>query len=89
MLKLCNYGLGFEKMEGGLSERYPDKASPVKRHFDNLVHLGATSEPINSKVNRMTSETVKVSEAYNVIKNVSLHANLAFVCEVQNAINDH
>lgn len=55
----CVMALGFEKMERGLSERFPEKQSPVARHFDRLVELtGDTS--ILPSMNRMTSDVIKM-----------------------------
>ena len=54
-------GVGFEKMDRGLSERYPDKTSPIEWHFNTLSQLGANPELINPQTNRVTSDTVKVS----------------------------
>jgi sterol carrier protein 2 len=56
----CVLAVGFEKMERGLSSRYPDKSSPVEWHFDSLVNMGASPDLINPHVNKMTSETVKM-----------------------------
>ena len=48
-------------MERGLSERYPDKASPIQMHFETLTQLGASPELISPQTNKVTSDTVKVS----------------------------
>jgi sterol carrier protein 2 len=45
---------GFEKMERGLSERYPEKISPVKRHMDHMVNIGAEPGLIQARMNAMT-----------------------------------
>ena len=58
---------GFEKMERGLSERYHDRVSPVKRHMDHMVAIGATPGLINPQLNAMTSDIVKVRECLNII----------------------
>ena len=52
--------VGFEKMERGLSERYPDKTSQIEWHFNTLSQLGANPERFNPQTNRVTSDTVKV-----------------------------
>ena len=51
---------GFEKMEGGLSEKYHDRISPVKRHMDHMVNLGATPGVIAPTMNNMTSDVIKL-----------------------------
>lgn len=46
-------------MERGLSERFPEKRSPVARHFDRLTELtGDTS--ILPSMNKMTSDVIKL-----------------------------
>lgn len=42
-------------MERGLSERYNDRCSPVGRHFDRMVEIGA-DEAVLPGMNKMTSE---------------------------------
>lgn len=56
----CVMALGFEKMEKGLSERYPEKESPVKRHMDHMVTIGAEPGLIQPRMNAMTSDVVKL-----------------------------
>ncbi|WAR24814.1 NLTP-like protein [Mya arenaria] len=56
----CVMALGFEKMERGLSERYTDKTSPVKRHMDHMVDIGAKPGLIQPRMNSMTSDVVKL-----------------------------
>ncbi|XP_078350176.1 sterol carrier protein 2-like isoform X1 [Oculina patagonica] len=56
----CVLALGFEKMERGLSERYNDRISPVKRHMDHMVSIGAAPGLINPQLNAMTSDVVKL-----------------------------
>ena len=51
---------GFEKMERGLSERYTDRTSPVDRHMDHMVNIGADPGLIQSRMNKMTSDVVKL-----------------------------
>lgn len=51
---------GFEKMEGGLSERYTDRISPVSRHMDHMVAMGADPALIQPRMNRMTSDVIKL-----------------------------
>lgn len=53
---------GFEKMERGLSERYNDRVSPVKRHMDHMVSIGAAPGLVNPQLNTMTSDVIKVRE---------------------------
>lgn len=53
---------GFEKMERGLSEKYHDRVSPVKRHMDHMVAIGAAPGLINPHLNTMTSDVIKVRE---------------------------
>lgn len=52
---------GFEKMERGLSERYKDRVSPVKRHMDHMVNIGAAPGLVNPQLNSMTSDVIKVT----------------------------
>lgn len=52
--------IGFEKMERGLSERYPDKLSPVGRHMDHMGSLGAEPGLIQPRMTNMTSDVVKL-----------------------------
>lgn len=59
----CVLALGFEKMERGLSERYKDRVSPVKRHMDHMVNIGAAPGLVNPQLNSMTSDVIKVSAA--------------------------
>ncbi|KAL3870088.1 hypothetical protein ACJMK2_042701 [Sinanodonta woodiana] len=56
----CVMALGFEKMERGLSERYTDRTSPVKRHMDHMVNIGADAEIIQPHMNNMTSDVIKL-----------------------------
>ncbi|ESP05633.1 hypothetical protein LOTGIDRAFT_208622 [Lottia gigantea] len=56
----CVMALGFEKMEQGLSEKYTDKTSPVKRHFDHMTALGAEPGIIKENMNNMTSDVIKL-----------------------------
>ncbi|XP_071117521.1 sterol carrier protein 2-like [Haliotis cracherodii] len=56
----CVLALGFEKMEGGLSERYTDRISPVGRHMDHMVNLGATPGVVQPRMNNMTSDVIKL-----------------------------
>jgi len=56
----CVLALGFEKMEKGLSERYPEKVSPVGRHMDHMVKIGAKPGLIQPRMNNMTSDVVKL-----------------------------
>jgi len=51
---------GFEKMDSGLSENFPDRVSPMKQHVDGLKDLGVESGPLNPHVNAVTSDVVKV-----------------------------
>ena len=52
--------IGFEKMERGLSEKYNDRVSPVKRHMDHMVAIGAAPGLVNPQLNTMTSDVIKV-----------------------------
>lgn len=56
----CVLAIGFEKMEGGLSERYTDRISPVGRHMDHMVAMGADPGVIQPRMNRMTSDVIKL-----------------------------
>ena len=47
-------------MEGGLSEKYTDRTSPVKRHMDHMETLGANPGLINPTMNHMTSDVIKL-----------------------------
>lgn len=60
--KVFMFYVGFEKMERGLSEKYHDRESPVKRHMDHMVAIGAAPGLINPQLNTMTSDVVKVRE---------------------------
>lgn len=51
---------GFEKMERGLSEKYTEKISPVKRHMDHMVDIGAKPGLIKPQFNTMTSDVIKL-----------------------------
>lgn len=46
-------------MERGLSERYPEKISPIDRHFKRIVQLDASPENLHG-FNKMTSEVIKI-----------------------------
>ena len=52
--------LGFEQMEGGLSERFPEKVSPVKRHVDHMIDLGAKPGVVRQGLNNITSDVIKM-----------------------------
>ncbi|KAK7100663.1 hypothetical protein V1264_023576 [Littorina saxatilis] len=56
----CVLAIGFEKMEGGLSERYTDRISPVGRHMDHMVAMGADPGLIQPRMNHMTSDVIKM-----------------------------
>ncbi|XP_067937943.1 sterol carrier protein 2-like isoform X2 [Watersipora subatra] len=56
----CVMALGFEKMERGLSEKYDDKVSPVGRHMDHMVDIGAKPGLIQPHFNAMTSDVIKL-----------------------------
>lgn len=47
-------------MERGLSEKYQDRTSPIKRHVDHLVQLGADPGLVNPNINAVTSDVIKV-----------------------------
>ena len=51
-------------MERGLSERFHDRASPVKRHMDHMIAIGATPGLVNPQLNTMTSDVIKVTIEY-------------------------
>ena len=53
--------IGFEKMDSGLKENFPDRVSPIKAHVDGLRGLGAETGPLNPHVNAVTSDVVRVS----------------------------
>lgn len=48
-------------MERGLSEKYKDRVSPVKRHMDHMVNIGAAPGLVNPQLNSMTSDVIKVT----------------------------
>ena len=52
---------GFEKMERGLSEKYNDRESPVRRHMDHMVKIGAEPGLVSPQLNTMTSDVIKVN----------------------------
>ncbi|KAH9500674.1 sterol carrier protein 2 [Bulinus truncatus] len=56
----CVLAIGFEKMEGGLSEKYTDRESPVARHMNHMVSLGADEQLLSPKMNKMTSDVIKL-----------------------------
>lgn len=56
----CVLAVGFEKMERGLSEKYSDKVSPVGRHMDHMVDIGAKPGLIKPYFNAMTSDVIKL-----------------------------
>ena len=56
----CTMAVGFEKMDSGLSENFPDRVSPIKGHVDGLRELGAETGPLNPHVNAVTSDVVRV-----------------------------
>ena len=58
LLSILN--VGFEKMERGLSEKYDDKISPVGRHMDHMVDIGAKPGLIQPHFNAMTSDVIKL-----------------------------
>ncbi len=47
-------------MERGLSERFPEKVSPVKRHVDHMIELGATPGVVRPGLNDITSDVIKM-----------------------------
>ena len=47
-------------MEGGLSERFPEKVSPVKRHVDHMIDLGAKPGIVRQGLNNITSDVIKM-----------------------------
>ena len=47
-------------MDRGLSTKYTDRVHPVDKHFDHMMSLGASEGLINNRVNKMTSDVVKV-----------------------------
>ena len=53
-------------MERGLSERFHDRASPVKRHMDHMIAIGAAPGLVNPQLNNMTSDVIKVRIEYCV-----------------------
>mmetsp|Transcript_125405 Transcript_125405/g.316023 ORF Transcript_125405/g.316023 Transcript_125405/m.316023 type:complete len:923 (+) Transcript_125405:83-2851(+) len=57
--------VGFEEMDGGLSEPFQDKASPTARQFDFMYNeLGIKKGKIAPKMNDFTSDIIKLfSEA--------------------------
>ncbi|PVD23938.1 hypothetical protein C0Q70_17214 [Pomacea canaliculata] len=71
----CVLALGFEKMEGGLSERYHDRISPVDRHMQHMVDLGADPGVIQPTMNKMTSDVIKLF-AYAAREYMNLHPQL-------------
>lgn len=54
------FAAGFEKMDSGLKENFPDRLSPIKGHVDGLKSLGAETGPLNPHVNAVTSNVVRV-----------------------------
>ncbi len=56
--------LGFEKMNSGLSENFPDRVSPLQQHVEGLKILGVEPGPLNPHVNAVTSDVVKVTAIY-------------------------
>lgn len=46
-------------MERGLSETFTDRTSPVKRHVDHMVSMGAEPDLIRPDLNSFTSDVIK------------------------------
>ena len=51
-------------MERGLSEKYTDRESPVGRHMEHMVQIGAEPGLVSPYLNTMTSDVIKVSYVY-------------------------
>ena len=47
-------------MDRGLSEKYTDRESPIKRHVDHMIKIGAKPGLVNPSLNAVTSDVVKV-----------------------------
>ena len=60
MLLMLLFVAGFEKMDSGLKENFPDRVSPIKIHVDSLKSLGAETGPLNPYINAVTSNVVRV-----------------------------
>lgn len=58
---------GFEKMDRGLSSKYTDNVHPVDNHFDHMEKLGAKPGLINPRLNKMTSDVIKVCYLYHLL----------------------
>ncbi len=84
----CPFCAGFEKMERGLSERYTDKTSPVKRHFDHMVEIGAKPGLIQPHMNSMTSDVVKLF-AYAAREYMEKHSNVTVKDFIEIAYKNH
>ncbi len=47
-------------MESGLSERYTDKVSPVDKHMNHMLKLGADPKIVRPGLNNVTSDIIKM-----------------------------
>ena len=47
-------------MDRGLSSKHTDKVHPVDNHFEHMEKLGAKPGLINPRLNKMTSDVIKV-----------------------------
>ncbi len=64
-------------MERGLSERFPEKVSPVKRHVDHMEALGAAPGIVRPGLNNVTSDVIKMF-AYAAREYVQRHPGVTF-----------
>ena len=70
-MDICLF-IGFEKMDSGLSENFPDRMSPIKAHVDGLKSLGAETGPLNPHVNAVTSDVVRVRHGSNKVHHLGV-----------------
>lgn len=56
----CTLAVGFEKMDSGLTESFTDRASSIYTHTQSLKDKGVEPGPLNSYVNAVTSDVVKM-----------------------------
>ena len=75
-------------MERGLSQRYTDRTSPVDRHMDHMVKIGADPGLILPHLNEMTSDVVKLY-AYAAREYVKKYPNTNIDDFVEIAYKNH
>ena len=68
-------------MDRGLSSKYTDKVHPVDDHFSHMEKLGAKPGLINPRLNKMTSDVIKVRYVkVHLPKSVSGAVTISLFC---------